>query len=199
MSPKASEPKAETEVNKKPVATGSAFSKFVDSIQFPEVFDKSPEEPKTFVATIENTSRSTPIVEKEEKKSTSKSEKFAKYIQKKTETKQTTVDSSASTSKPLTMNELTNMLSADHPSSVLQQQTTASAGYSSAGATNILTADLPDVANVQEKSDGDKIEENVIMTKFKEFKSKTITEVSKVLISKRNIVILKFNLLMKID
>merc|ERR1712200_277160 len=144
-----------------PTSTSSPFSKFVDSIQFPNVFDKSSkaEEPETFIATVETSSSQTALnapIEKE--KTYSKAEKFAKFIQKKTE------KSSESTTT-------TNALSSDQPTSILQLPR-------SPLATNILTADLPDVANVTQKQEQDTSEDKPIVSKFKELKTKTMSEVS---------------------
>ena len=50
--------------------------------------------------------------------------------------------------------------------------------YNSPLATNILTADLPDVANVTQKQEQDTSEDKPIVSKFKELKTKTMSEVS---------------------
>lgn len=177
LSPKVKEAKVKEIQPEHTAMPGSAFSKFVDSIQFPTVFDKQSapeEEENTFVATV-NTSSFTNLekaAKLEDKKMSSKAEKFAKYIQKKTEKETKT------TNKPLTMNELTTILSGEqsieeeHTYSTINQTTTYEP-------VNILTADLPDVANVKEKGEPEKVEANAIMTKFKEFKTKTKLEVSK--------------------
>ena len=154
LSPKVEDHKQEKVAT--PVA-GSAFSKFVDSIQFPPVFDKQPaaeptyDEP-SFVATVNTSSTSNlnKAAEKEDKKVYSKAEKFAKYIQKKTEKQSETVTASTSALNPGPMYE----------------------------PVNILTAQLPDVANVTEKGEEEKTEENSFVSKFKEFKTKTISEVT---------------------
>ena len=94
-----------------PTSTSSPFSKFVDSIQFPNVFDKSSkaEEPETFIATVETSSSQTALnapIEKE--KTYSKAEKFAKFIQKKTEksSESTTTTSALSSDQPASIPQL---------------------------------------------------------------------------------------------
>ncbi len=154
-------PKVENHKQEKvttPVA-GSAFSKFVDSIQFPPVFDKqSTPEPTydepSFVATVNTSSTSNldKTVEKEDKKVYSKAEKFAKYIQKKTE-KQSETATVTTSASPMSQGPMYEPV-------------------------NILTAELPDVANVKDKEDEEKAEENSFVSKFKELKTKTISEVT---------------------